>query len=103
MAETITRDDVLNFIYMTMTDEDRGPIVQALNETLREKRSEAMHQFRVGQQVEFTGKWGNRVTGRISKINRVTIFVTADGGGNWRVSPGLLRPRSSVQATAGAG
>jgi hypothetical protein len=94
MAETITRDDVLNFIYMTMTDADRGPIIKALNEARKESVATAIHQFRVGQFVEFTGKWGDKIIGEITKINRVTIFVKVDGsrGMTWRVSPNLLKP-----------
>lgn len=46
--------------------------------------------FQVGDSVYFNDKRGAKVTGTITKVNRKTIKVTTMGG-NWSVSPSLLR------------
>lgn len=48
-----------------------------------------MMEFSLGDRVEFSGD-GRRVTGVITRYNRKTVTVLADGGGRWNVSPGLL-------------
>jgi hypothetical protein len=49
-------------------------------------------QFSVGMRVEFTTDDGRTMQGQITKLNRRTASVCADGSGHWRVSPSLLRP-----------
>ncbi len=48
-----------------------------------------MLNFSIGDRVAFNAD-GRRVAGVLSKYNRKTVTVIADGGHRWNVSPGLL-------------
>jgi hypothetical protein len=55
--------------------------------------------FGIGSRVEFTGKSGATITGRILKINPKTIMVEVDNTKKlWRVTPSLLRASNSKAA-----
>ena len=49
-------------------------------------------QFHAGQRVEFTSKTRGVVQGVVTRIASVNVLVDAGEMGQWRVSPGLLRP-----------
>lgn len=91
MAQT-TCSDVIAFI---MSDRcypgDRARIIEALNESRREKIADASDNFRRGQKVHFHNtRTGQVVTGVVQKVNRMTVNLKDNFGGLWRVSPTLL-------------
>jgi hypothetical protein len=96
MANT-TVNDVLDFITSgRMSDADRARICRTLNEVAQTKTRLAAARWYPGASVEFNGKYGELIKGRITKVNRTTVFVAAEGGGRWRVSPTLLRASDGV-------
>ena len=50
----------------------------------------AMMNFAIGDRVTFMAD-GQRVDGVLTRYNKRTVTVIADGGGRWNVSPGLLQ------------
>jgi hypothetical protein len=61
----------------------------------------AMMNFSIGDRVAFKAD-GRRITGVLSRYNRKTVTVIADGGHRWNVSPGFLEradPRSERVAS----
>lgn len=59
----------------------------------------AMLNFSIGDRVAFNAD-GRRVVGVLTRYNRKTVTVIADGGHRWNVSPGLLEkhdPRVTVK------
>lgn len=48
-----------------------------------------MMNFSIGDRVAFNAD-GRRVAGVLTRYNRKTVTVIADGGHRWNVSPGLL-------------
>ncbi len=50
----------------------------------------AMMNFSIGDRVAFDAD-GRRYVGVLTRYNRKTVTVIADGGHRWNVSPGLLR------------
>lgn len=60
-----------------------------------------MMEFSIGDRVAFNAD-GRRVAGVLSRYNRKTVTVIADGGHRWNVSPGLLaraEPRARQNGT----
>jgi hypothetical protein len=55
--------------------------------------------FTVGMRVEFTADDGRALQGEITRLNRKTATVCCAGSGHWRVSPSLLRPATTVDAS----
>lgn len=99
MATTV--NEVISFIWSGQcTGADRQRIIQALNGQRKVASTQAATQFVRGDRVQFTNKYGSRVTGVIDKVNRMTINVTADGGGRWRVSPTFLQRITSPKPGA---
>ena len=47
-------------------------------------------QYAVGDAVEFVGRRGATVRGRVERINEKTVSVMAEDGRGWRVNPRLL-------------
>ena len=78
--------------YIKNADND---ILDVLSTQINRRRSvlqeEAIDNFVVGQDVEFTRKDGDTIRGSIQKINRKTILVKTDLNLLWKVSPSLLR------------
>ena len=61
------------------------------NQLLQEKRTKILEGFRINQPVCFNSKYGEKIVGTVTKINRKTCTV-ATKNGNWRVSASLLKP-----------
>lgn len=63
----------------------------------------AMMNYSIGDRVTFTAD-GQRITGVLTRYNRKTVTIIADGGHRWNVSPGLLQkvqsPTESVVVRA---
>jgi len=47
--------------------------------------------FDLLERVYFTDDRGNRIDGRIIRLNKKTITVKAENGMEWRVSPEFLK------------
>jgi hypothetical protein len=94
MSANITIKDVIRFLSENeLSSEDHNALVQALNARVKAKRNAIKAQFSVGQLVTFFSvRSGCHETGKITKINRKNIDLTAVNGVRWRVSPQLLKP-----------
>jgi len=46
--------------------------------------------FSVGDRVSFTGKYNQKLTGQVTKVNLKSIKVKDINNGNWKCSPSLL-------------
>jgi len=69
---------------------------------LQQMRAHAeMLEFSIGDRVCFHAGGHGVVEGMLTRYNRKTVTVIADGGRQWNVSPSLLRrPGSFETATA---
>jgi hypothetical protein len=88
--------EIVDFIYSGMTRDDREVICDALREAGKISQHRAALQFHPGSRVQWEStRFGFLVKGTVEKINRTTVLVLEDGGGNrrWKVSPGLLSPQ----------
>lgn len=52
----------------------------------------SMMRFSIGERVAFNAD-GRRITGVLTRYNKRTVTVIAEGGERWNVSPGLLERR----------
>ncbi len=85
--------DVITFIRLDMSIEDRSKIIDVLNEVTHHMQRQACAAWRVGDHVQFFSTKRNRtVTGRVAKTNRKTVIVYEDGSMmKWYVGPSLLK------------
>lgn len=78
-----------------LTEEELRDLHHRITERLRVMQQlrahSAMMEFSIGDRVAFNAD-GRRVTGVITRYNRKTVTVIADGGRRWNVSPGFLAP-----------
>lgn len=82
--------DVYDYI-KNADNETLNVIITQINRRRSVLQEEAIDNFVVGQDVEFTRKDGDTIRGSIQKINRKTILVKTDLNLLWKVSPSLLR------------
>lgn len=82
--------DVYDYI-KSADNETLNAIITQINRRRSALQEEAIDNFVVGQDVEFTRKDGDTIRGSIQKINRKTILVKTDLNLLWKVSPSLLR------------
>jgi hypothetical protein len=63
-----------------------------------EETSKAYLQFHIGQTVQFKSKKrsGATIKGKIESINTKSIFLIAENGERWRVSPTLVYPTTRI-------
>lgn len=88
----ITFREVITFLNTTdLTPDERNTLVETMNSSRRWANLQATRSLGVGDHVEFDSKYGVVVQGKVTKVNRTTVHVLADGGSPWRVSPTLLR------------
>jgi hypothetical protein len=55
------------------------------------KSFHAMLNFSTGDKVSFEDNMGNHISGIITRLNRKSVTVIADGGVQWNVAPRLLK------------
>ena len=86
--------DIVNHIYQIETQDDLKIIGGALEMRWNELIARAATAFKVGDHVKFRDRRrGRLVVGVITKVNRKTIKLVADGDGmKWTVGPALLSP-----------
>jgi hypothetical protein len=82
--------DVYDYI-KSADNETLNAIITQINRRRSALQEEAIDNFVVGQDVEFTRKDGDTIRGSIQKINRKTILIKTDLNLLWKVSPSLLR------------
>ena len=82
--------DVYDYI-KSADNKTLNAIITQINRRRSALQEEAIDNFVVGQDVEFTRKDGDTIRGSIQKINRKTILVKTDLNLLWKVSPSLLR------------
>lgn len=77
----------------SLNEDDLRDLHHRITERLRViqqvRAHRAMLEFSIGDRVAFSAD-GRRVTGIITRYNRKTVTLIADGGHHWNVSPGLL-------------
>jgi hypothetical protein len=78
LLDTVQDNDVLNTLMQDF--KTRRAVLNA----------RVAQSFRVGDQVEFDGRYGRKEQGQITKINTKSILVKTLTT-NWKVSPSLLR------------
>ena len=71
-------------------------ICQRIDELQDQETLQALSQLRVGLKVTFEGREGP-VFGIVTKINRKSVIVLAEGKKQYKISPGLLRPLRDVK------
>ena len=71
-------------------------IVERLKFIAQAKSTHMMSHFNIGDRVTFSMSNGNKKTGIIVRINKKTASIRTDDGGDWNVSPMLLRPVTQV-------
>lgn len=52
---------------------------------------ESGRKYRVGDVVMFKTKAGDKITGKIERINQKSIRVLSDNGEQWKVAPSLIK------------
>ena len=82
--------DVYDYI-KNADNETLNVIATQINRRRSVLQEEAIDNFVVGQDVEFTRKDGDTIRGSVQKINRKTIIVKTDLNLLWKVPPSLLR------------
>jgi len=83
--------DVAKFIRNANRDE-LNTIVNLINERRGVLSRQESRKFTIGDRVSFDAKTRGIITGEITKVNRKTVKVKADGVGfMWVVSPSLLK------------
>lgn len=90
---SITREDLMTIrsIMAKVESEDELQRIRTLFiESARDFQTKTARNFMVGDTVEFKGKFGVMVSGKIMKVNRKSIKVNAGEQGVWNVSPSLL-------------
>ena len=73
-----------------MNKDDIDQVVEAVKLQRTFLARSATRGLSVGDKVKFTGKRGETVTGRVSKVNSKTVLVDSAGGVTWRVTASLL-------------
>ena len=77
----------------TLTENDLRDLHHRITQRLRMihqlRAHSTMLEFSIGDRVAFNAD-GRRITGVLTRYNRKTVTIIADGGHNWNVSPGLL-------------
>jgi len=71
-------------------------ICQRIDELQDQENLQALSQLRVGLKVTFDGRDGP-VLGIVTKINRKSVIVLAEGKTQYKVTPNLLRPLRDVK------
>ncbi|HET7268180.1 MAG TPA: hypothetical protein VFJ15_08730 [Oleiagrimonas sp.] len=76
-------------------------VVERLRLLRQAKAQVAMFRFNVGDRVSFQSDTGEAICGTLIRHNKKSVTVHTDDGGQWRVSPGLLRsiPDTQVQGS----
>lgn len=97
---TTTLRDVLQFI-STAPKQDLSRIRESLRDISHREQMLARAEFRVGDRVQFKGRYGITERGKVIKKNPKMIVVLTDGGVRWRVSPTLLSKSDSPQPKPG--
>ncbi|HME23374.1 MAG TPA: hypothetical protein VKI44_18945 [Acetobacteraceae bacterium] len=71
---------------------------------LRDMRAHiGMLEFRIGDRVTFQPSGHRPLEGVLTRYNRKTVSVITDDGGQWNVSPDLLRRAGKSEAPAKGG
>ncbi len=66
-------------------------IVARLNLMHQAKSTCQMSHFNVGDEVYFINCYGNRIEGKIFKLNKKTVSILTKDMAQWNVSPSLLK------------
>jgi hypothetical protein len=88
---TNTEMKTLQTLLFKMEGDDFGKVVQMYKTAQSMYQSRAGSSFSIGQPVVFTSsRTGEKIVGKVTKINRKTVQVSTTGKGTWKVSPSLL-------------
>lgn len=95
MMAQLTQEEFTNIIAplvtRRLTREQLDQVIEACRRQRQSLTSVARYMFRTGDQVKWSGKYGEPCSGRVIKVMRKNADVTKDGDGRrWRVSLSLL-------------
>ena len=66
-------------------------IVERIKLIHREKTSNEMAKFTIGDRVHFEDNTGGHIRGTVTRLNKKSVTVIANGGMQWNVAPRLLK------------
>lgn len=88
---TTTFQDVITFLNTEkLTTEQLSRVSSIVHERFKSAQARASRELWVGDRVTWRGKFGETLTGKVTKVNRMTIHCVTDAGIRWRVSPTLV-------------
>jgi hypothetical protein len=76
-------------------------IVERLRLLQQMRTHERMLEFRVGDRVSFEPEGRRVLFGVLLRYNKKTVTVLTEGGGQWKVSPSLLRRVVDIEPSVG--
>ena len=87
----LTQTEIKKFtdIVNKMDSQDSQLLIQIWKNAQNMKSANKAAEFRKGNNVQFKNKYGEKIVGVVTKVNRKTIAVSTSEG-NWKVSPNLL-------------
>jgi hypothetical protein len=96
-----TLQEVLQFIRINSTIDERTSIARALNDARERDNKTVGRALRVGSPVQFANKYGILIMGTVKKINPKSIHIKETSTGiNWRVTPALVKLQEKSDTTA---
>ena len=77
-----------------LSPEQTNMLISYIKSSRKRQNAKSIRQFGIGDLVEFTGKYGQLVVAKVTKLGSKCVYCTstASGGTPWRVSAVLCRP-----------
>ncbi len=80
----------------SMDRDSLNKVVEAVKYARNQEHRSMANSLRVGDMVEFDGKYGKMMVGHVRKINIKYVVVSCTNGEQWRVPAGHLRVRKAA-------
>jgi len=89
MSDPVT---AVNAAILTMNNEQLNQVIEAIKFQRNRVARTTARQINVGDRVQFKGRRGATVTGKVTKVNQKTLGVKCDKTGTaWRVTASLVK------------
>jgi hypothetical protein len=83
----MTFNNVMQYLNRnTLNPEQIRDVYDALRDNSRSAAAQSIGKFNRGDKVSFTGRYGQTLKGKITKLNHTTLSVVCTNGERWRVS-----------------
>ncbi|MDD5673179.1 MAG: hypothetical protein PHC61_03360 [Chitinivibrionales bacterium] len=66
-------------------------IIERLKLIHQARATNALAKFSAGDRVSFEDNTGGRLSGIVTRLNKKSVTVIADGGAQWNVAPRMLK------------